>query len=211
MASVDVMFNNERVMHQILEKDVYIIGRQEGCDIRIDNLGISRNHARIVRDGSGWIAEDLKSSNGTFVNGEQVERHHLNEGDEIAIGKYIITFSESGVPAESTAQDEAAAQAAPIGGGDALNTMAMDGDAIRKRLQQMHKEKGTEAGQATAMPAPGKAPDTEKTKLTDAEMKAREAEIQMLEKRLKTTKMIVAAVVVLIIGAGVAAYFMLAG
>jgi pSer/pThr/pTyr-binding forkhead associated (FHA) protein len=69
MSSIRVLFNGEDVMSTELDKEFYVIGRQEGCEIRIDNLGVSRNHARLMHDAEGFYVEDLGSSNGTYVNG----------------------------------------------------------------------------------------------------------------------------------------------
>lgn len=207
MASVDVLFNNERIKNQPLEKDEYTIGRQDGCDIRIDNLGISRNHARIVRDGSGFVVEDLQSSNGTFVNGVQVQKHNLNEGDEIAIGKYLIIFrASSEVPASNAdvdTTDESVSEAVSSGG-DALNTMAMDGDAIRKRLEAMQKEKA--AAQAAAP-----ARETEKAGGASTPQPAAAPASNTPAQKSNTTAIIIGVVVTLAVIGSVVAYLVLGG
>lgn len=63
-----------------------VIGRAPDCDIMLYDLRVSRRHARIVRDGDALTIEDLGSSNGTWRNGERVERAPLAEGDTIALG-----------------------------------------------------------------------------------------------------------------------------
>jgi len=71
-----------------------IIGREEGCAIRIDSRRISRRHARIVvnDDGNATI-EDLGSKNGTFVGGKRlVAAAKLADGEEIAIGSALLVF-----------------------------------------------------------------------------------------------------------------------
>ena len=68
-----------------------LIGRAAGCAIRIDDPGISRRHARIVRQSPVTCAvEDLQSRNGTFVNGKRVSGARLSEGDRLGVGDTIV-------------------------------------------------------------------------------------------------------------------------
>lgn len=60
------------------------VGRDEGNDLVLAHPEISRRHARIERDGSGWRIVDLRSTNGTWVNGERVTAAPVSEGDEVA-------------------------------------------------------------------------------------------------------------------------------
>ena len=76
-----------------LDKPSIKIGRNEDCDVTIDNLGISRYHAEILEKEGFYVLRDLKSNNGTFVNGRRIETYNLNDGDEISIGKFTISFS----------------------------------------------------------------------------------------------------------------------
>jgi len=50
-----------------------IIGRSSKCEVQIDQESVSRNHARLVRGGSGYSIRDLGSTNGTYVNDEIVD------------------------------------------------------------------------------------------------------------------------------------------
>ncbi len=72
-----------------------LIGRSNNASIKIDDEGVSRLHAKIVRHPEGTVAlVDLKSTNGTFCNGERVDTHVLQEGDRIQLGAAtIIKFS----------------------------------------------------------------------------------------------------------------------
>ncbi|MBN2713973.1 MAG: FHA domain-containing protein [Planctomycetes bacterium] len=204
MPAIEITFNGQTERTINLDSQVYVIGRQEGCEIRIDNLGISRAHARLLIDGDGYCVEDMNSSNGTYVNGEQVKRYHLNDSDEIAIGKYLLVYRAGGKPVSGpkiTSDANEAGGMAAMMPEDALNTMAMDGDALRKRLEAMHKEKEQENVRATeATHAKGGA------KVEMAELKARETEIRMMKKSA-TLKVVVA--VAILAAATVAAYFSL--
>jgi pSer/pThr/pTyr-binding forkhead associated (FHA) protein len=55
---------------------------------------VSRNHALIVRRGDGLFIDDLGSLNGTYVNRRRIESHKLDDGDEIQIGKYKLSYLE---------------------------------------------------------------------------------------------------------------------
>jgi diguanylate cyclase (GGDEF)-like protein len=78
-----------------LDKGEVLIGRGKEASIRIDDEGVSRLHSKIVRHPEGIVAiVDLKSTNGTFCNGERIDTHVLQDGDRIQIGMTtIIKFS----------------------------------------------------------------------------------------------------------------------
>lgn len=70
------------------------IGRRSDNKVRLIDAKVSRNHAKILATDEGFIIEDMKSSNGTFVNGENIESHLLRPGDTITIGFTELHFSE---------------------------------------------------------------------------------------------------------------------
>src|SRR4029453_512412 len=72
-----------------------VIGRSPECQIVLKDFGISRNHAKVVVDEDGVRIQDLKSKNGTQVNGQPVTEAPLKDGDRILLGKFQITFSKS--------------------------------------------------------------------------------------------------------------------
>ncbi len=76
----------------VLETDVLTIGRNPDNHLFLDDVTVSRRHARILRDGRGYLIEDLRSLNGTYVNRRRIERHRLRDGDELQIGKYKLVF-----------------------------------------------------------------------------------------------------------------------
>lgn len=72
------------------------IGRLAPCAIQIPSPLVSREHARLTWDGERWDIEDLKSANGTFVNGQRlVGRTTLNLGDRVAIATFGFLFTGS--------------------------------------------------------------------------------------------------------------------
>jgi adenylate cyclase len=72
-----------------------VIGRSPECQVVLKDFGISRQHAKIVVDEDGARILDLKSKNGTTVNGVPVVEAPLKDGDRILLGKFQITFSKS--------------------------------------------------------------------------------------------------------------------
>jgi predicted nucleic acid-binding Zn-ribbon protein len=76
------------------------IGRSLAADVRFDDPTVSRRHALVVRQADGVRVLDDRSLNGVFVNGERVEWRTLDDGDEILVGRYRLTFvSVPAVPA----------------------------------------------------------------------------------------------------------------
>ena len=77
---------------KILETDKaeITIGRNENSDIHINNLGASKKHARIFRRNGEYILEDLKSTNGTLLNDENVITARLSGKDVVIIGKHKL-------------------------------------------------------------------------------------------------------------------------
>jgi pSer/pThr/pTyr-binding forkhead associated (FHA) protein len=74
-----------------LKKEVTQIGRLPKCDIPIDDHRVSRVHAEVKRSSKGYLLLD-KSHNGSKVNGQKVKRALLQDGDELMIGKKLLTF-----------------------------------------------------------------------------------------------------------------------
>ena len=70
-----------------VKADGSVLGRDDAAAVPIPLDGVSREHARIKWDGKGWWLEDLKSTNGTFVNGEKVLREKLQHLDVISLGR----------------------------------------------------------------------------------------------------------------------------
>lgn len=68
------------------------IGRSLAADVRFDDPTVSRRHALVVRQADGVRVLDDRSLNGVFVNGERVEWRALDDGDEILVGRYRLTF-----------------------------------------------------------------------------------------------------------------------
>jgi serine phosphatase RsbU (regulator of sigma subunit)/pSer/pThr/pTyr-binding forkhead associated (FHA) protein len=74
-----------------LAGDCTLIGRQPDAAVYLESLAVSRHHARIVHDKGGYVIEDLRSSNRTWVNGTAIDKPVLlTERDEVQIGPYVL-------------------------------------------------------------------------------------------------------------------------
>jgi EAL domain-containing protein (putative c-di-GMP-specific phosphodiesterase class I) len=83
-----------------LDRLPFTVGRNDSCDYQIRSSRVSREHAEVVREGAAIRVRDLKSTKGTFVNGERTEEHRLADGDLVVIADVHFSFR--------TSQDEAA-------------------------------------------------------------------------------------------------------
>jgi pSer/pThr/pTyr-binding forkhead associated (FHA) protein len=68
------------------------IGRRPDSEVFLDDVTVSRDHALLIHRGGAWYLDDCGSLNGTYVNRSRIESHHLQEGDEVQVGKYKLTF-----------------------------------------------------------------------------------------------------------------------
>lgn len=68
------------------------IGRSGGCDVLVVAEGVSRRHAQLIQTPDGWFVQDLRSTNGTYVNNIAVIRSRLRDGDFLSVGAAIFTF-----------------------------------------------------------------------------------------------------------------------
>lgn len=76
-----------------VRKDRLTIGRSRESDIFLEDLAVSRLHTTVARDEQGrYILRDEGSANGTYVNGQKVGEHVLDEGDEIQVGQTVLAF-----------------------------------------------------------------------------------------------------------------------
>lgn len=92
MAKLVLSMNGSVLGNYFLEKERFSFGRKPTCDIQINDQGVSKEHAVILTVGNDQILEDLGSTNGTLVNGEKVQRHILQNGDVIEVGRYKLRF-----------------------------------------------------------------------------------------------------------------------
>jgi pSer/pThr/pTyr-binding forkhead associated (FHA) protein len=70
-----------------LKAEESILGRDAGIAVAVSKDGVSRHHARILKKGDEYVLEDLRSTNGTFLNGQAVAKDQLRHLDVIGLGK----------------------------------------------------------------------------------------------------------------------------
>ena len=87
------------------------VGRSLSAHMRFDDPTVSRRHALLYRDDSGARILDDRSLNGVFKNGERVELAELEDGDEIAVGRYRLFFITLESPRLKSASRSEAAEA----------------------------------------------------------------------------------------------------
>jgi DNA-binding winged helix-turn-helix (wHTH) protein len=88
-----VLSGADRGLALWLDKPAALIGRDEDCDLRLDDASISRHHARIERGDNGWWLVDLDSKNGSAIGSENVQqRAALRDGDLLRLGRIGLQF-----------------------------------------------------------------------------------------------------------------------
>jgi pSer/pThr/pTyr-binding forkhead associated (FHA) protein len=105
MAAKLILSMDGLVLKEIpLTKERTTIGRKPHNDIQIDNLAISGEHSVIVTILNDSFLEDLNSTNGTYVNGQPIKKHFLQNSDVIELGKYKLKYINE-APSQTTAAD----------------------------------------------------------------------------------------------------------
>ena len=99
-----------------LTKERTTLGRRPYNDIVIENLAVSGEHAVIILADGKVSIEDLRSTNGTYVNGRAIQKQPLLNGDLLDIGRYKIRFldtvsADPDVPAAAARPAQGAAAA----------------------------------------------------------------------------------------------------
>jgi len=74
----------------VVNEGTTTVGRHPDSDIFLDDITVSRHHCRFRSEGELFDVEDSGSTNGTYVNGERVDRGVLQPGDEVIVGKFHL-------------------------------------------------------------------------------------------------------------------------
>jgi len=137
-AKIIVSLDGEVLREVSLANDRTTIGRRPYNDIVLDNASISGEHAMIATVRHECILEDLNSTNGTYVNGQPVKKHFLQNNDVIEIVKYRLHYLDTAhadlpAPPASSEESPVAAPAEPatlrvLTGTNASQTMALTKD-----------------------------------------------------------------------------------
>lgn len=148
MAALQIYFNDALQREVTLYEGNTSLGRRKSNDIVIDNIGVSGKHARIINKDGKLFVEDLKSTNGTFVNGSQVEKMVLEEGDVIAICKHnlkLVNLDTQNDKINWGKDDTDNAEAAPPD-----STMMFGASRVEAMLHNQRVAKSVEKGKAKA-------------------------------------------------------------
>lgn len=87
----------------VIEKSEVSIGRDAGSEVFVNDVEVSREHARMTEQAGNYILEDLGSTNGTFINGQRlVGQRVLQPGDTITLGERV-SFSFEAIPFDPNA------------------------------------------------------------------------------------------------------------
>lgn len=92
MAKLILSLEGSTIREVPLDKERIMIGRKPSNEIQIENLAVSGEHACIVTILNDSFLEDMGSTNGTLVNGNQIKKHILQNNDVIEIGKYKLKY-----------------------------------------------------------------------------------------------------------------------
>lgn len=79
----------------LLDTDESIAGRHPNADIFLDDVTVSRRHAKFTRNGEGFTLSDIGSLNGTYINGDRIDQIALSTGVQVQIGKFRLNFYQS--------------------------------------------------------------------------------------------------------------------
>lgn len=85
---VEIYLTHKKVRAYHLDVEEVLIGRSPDCHIHLPPLMISRHHAHLLPQAEGVVLEDLKSTNGTYVSHQPIQRVTLTHGQVFAIGPY---------------------------------------------------------------------------------------------------------------------------
>jgi two-component system cell cycle response regulator len=93
-ACIVIIYGRELGRRWMLDRPSLVLGRGESCDVVLDMDNVSRRHCDVRLSASGaHVVDDLRSTNGTFVNAEEVSRpRELRSGDLIKVGGTIFKY-----------------------------------------------------------------------------------------------------------------------
>jgi pSer/pThr/pTyr-binding forkhead associated (FHA) protein len=113
MLKIVMMLKNTELKTLETDKETITIGRGSDSDIQINNLGVSKKHATIIRQNGGYFIEDLKSTNGTLLNNEPITKAALSGKDVVTIGKHTLFISDQKGHTETQGMSEATIKITP--------------------------------------------------------------------------------------------------
>ncbi len=104
------------VVREVPLADELVVGRRAGVGIQLEDPKLSRAHARVARQGNGYVVEDLKSANGTYLDGKKLEPGSplpIRKGSVVHLAGFDLVFDVEGGAAASVAAPKPASVARP--------------------------------------------------------------------------------------------------
>lgn len=153
---IQLIFKGSIVSTTKLVKPETFIGRLPENDIMINNMGVSRRHARIVNEDDTFYIEDLDSANGMTVDGVRVKRHEFKPGDEVVISKHKLVFQMAKRGVAGFFSDDEKKEADPFAGGQTVFSSTPPPSVAHLSPESEAPEAPpTEEPKAPETPAPG--------------------------------------------------------
>lgn len=106
--ALEITLQGKLIDRLVIEEPRLMLGRHSQNDLMLDNRFVSRHHCLLVSRDDAIYVVDLQSTNGTFVNGSQVQRYALADGDVLQVGNFRLRYCEplgAQRPASDAARD----------------------------------------------------------------------------------------------------------
>ena len=159
---IELALKGRPIRSYTFAKAAVTIGRGSEADIVLDNMGVSRSHARIEYEGGAYYLRDEGSSNGTYVDDRRIDRHRLNGGETVHIGKFSLQVSFGAEIRDTARAPRGAAAELP---GTADGTMVLTTDQLARVLSRSTEAQpqrqpvlGVVEGRPTPRPRTSRAP-----------------------------------------------------
>ena len=112
------------------DKASIVVGREKGCDIVVENVGVSRRHCEFRLESGLYFLYDLNSNNGVYVNGQKITRYQVQSSDEISLGKFVLKAEIAGQPKIDLGPD--AEEKVALAFGNLVKTVDVDSRDLEK-------------------------------------------------------------------------------
>ncbi len=94
ITQIEVRSDGESLSVQSFGPGRIIVGRSPENEIYVKSKFVSRHHAQLISNGEGCVIEDLNSTNGVFIDEQQIKKHRLNDGDVVTLGVHELVYTD---------------------------------------------------------------------------------------------------------------------
>ncbi|HUG67488.1 MAG TPA: ATP-binding protein [Pirellulaceae bacterium] len=139
MASLFVIQGSDQGRRYDLDDEAISLGRDNDNSIQLHDSEVSRHHAEVRCDEQGFLLVDLNSSNGSFVNGNQVTEQQLTNGDRVQLGRTLMIFTGGDDSSSFSLADEVdiVGQSASVAGSRIIHSLSHEeGSQIIDRFDE---------------------------------------------------------------------------